>query len=111
MTIVERRQWVRSRNRPQLKCIKQPVDGCSPPLRELTVPMPEPGRLKQFALKAAFIAVLLYLVYLTRDLWLPLGLAFLIAMVLDPVVDRMEARGWSRSWGTIFIYASFLLIS
>lgn len=56
------------------------------------------------------VVVGLYVAYLVRDIWLPLAIAFLIAMVLDPVVDKLEARGWSRMWGAVLIYACFLLV-
>jgi len=82
-----------------------------PRLSELIVPLPETEAVKRFALRLALWIGAAYLVFLTRDIWLPLGAAFLIAMVLDPVVDRMQSRGWSRLWGTAFIYASFLLIT
>jgi predicted PurR-regulated permease PerM len=32
-------------------------------------------------------------------------------MVLDPVVDRMERRGWKRTYGAAFIFLSFLVVS
>ncbi len=54
------------------------------------------------------IAALLYIAYLVRDIWLPLAIAFLIAMVLDPVVDRMERRGWSRLTATLLIFVAFI---
>ena len=54
-------------------------------------------RLRRNALMGIGLLVALYLAYLVREIWIPLFLAFLIALVLDPLVDRMEARGWSRS--------------
>lgn len=56
------------------------------------------------------ILVALYIAYLASDIWLPLLIAFLIAMVLDPVVDRLERRGWTRFWAAAFIFASFLIV-
>lgn len=53
------------------------------------------------------LLVVLYLAYLVREVWIPLLLAFLIALVLDPLVDRMEARGWSRLKGSLIIFAVF----
>ena len=53
------------------------------------------------------LLVVLYLAYLVREVWIPLFLAFLIALVLDPLVDRMEARGWSRLKGSLIIFAVF----
>jgi len=51
-----------------------------------------------------------YVAYEVREIWLPLAIAFLIAMVLDPVVDKLEHRGWSRFWGASVIFASFLIV-
>jgi predicted PurR-regulated permease PerM len=57
------------------------------------------------------LAVAVWLAYLVREIWLPLSVAFLIAMVLDPVVDRMERRGWSRFGATTAIFFSFFTIT
>ncbi|HZH98389.1 MAG TPA: AI-2E family transporter, partial [Fimbriimonadaceae bacterium] len=54
------------------------------------------------------VVTTIYIAYLIREIWIPLALAFLIAMILDPVVDRLERRGWSRTWGSVLIYAAFL---
>lgn len=47
---------------------------------------------------------------MVRDIWLPLGLAFLLATVLDPIVDKLEARGMSRTWASVIIFTAFLVI-
>ena len=52
----------------------------------------------------------LYVGYVVREIWLPLMIAFLIAMVLDPLVDKMESRGWSRLKGAVVIYALFFAL-
>ena len=79
--------------------------------RTVTVPVPERRDVRNFAVKAALLLVLLYLAWVVRSIWIPLGLAFLIAMVLDPIVDRMEVRGWKRSTASAFIFGSFLIIT
>jgi predicted PurR-regulated permease PerM len=59
-----------------------------------------------------FLAALVlvgYIAWVARDIWLPITLAFLIAMVLDPVVDKLEARGWSRAWGATLIFGCFII--
>jgi len=53
------------------------------------------------------IALAFYVVYVVREIWLPLGIAFLIAMILDPVVDRMERRGFSRFLSSLVIFVGF----
>lgn len=64
-------------------------------------------RLRRHALIGVSLLVVLYMAYLVREVWIPLFLAFLIALVLDPLVDRMEARGWSRLKGSLIIFAVF----
>jgi predicted PurR-regulated permease PerM len=79
-------------------------------MKSISIPIPEPRVLKRILLWVAGILLLAYMAYTVREIWLPLGLAFLIAMMLDPVVDRMELRGWSRAWASTFIFGSFLII-
>lgn len=64
-------------------------------------------RLRRNALFGLAFLIALYLAYLVREIWIPMFLAFLIALVLDPLVDRMEARGWSRLKGSLLIFAVF----
>lgn len=52
----------------------------------------------------------LWLAYLVREIWVPLAIAFIIAMVLDPVVDRMERRGWKRGTASGVIFAGFFVV-
>jgi predicted PurR-regulated permease PerM len=79
-------------------------------MRHISVPIPESSDIRRFLVKVVLAAFICYFVYVVREIWLPLGLALILAMVLDPVVDRMELRGWSRTWATAFIFGSFLLI-
>lgn len=78
--------------------------------RQMTIPVPDRQHVKQWAIKAVFVVLCIYVVYVVREIWLPLGLAFLIATVLDPVVDRLEARGFSRALGAAIIFAAFLVV-
>ena len=78
---------------------------------QITFAVPPTATLRRWALKLALIALLCYLVYIVREIWLPLGLALILAMVLSPVIDRMEARGWKRAAATMFVFLSFLLIT
>ncbi|MHB8637558.1 MAG: AI-2E family transporter [Fimbriimonadaceae bacterium] len=80
-------------------------------MHQVTFPIPSTIMVRNWFLKLALGAFVLYLAYVVREIWLPLGLALILAMVLDPVVDRMELRGWSRTWATAFIFGSFLLIT
>src|SRR5579871_2664929 len=80
-------------------------------MRTVSVLVPDQASIKKFLVKLGGILLLAYILYLVREIWLPLGLAFLLAMVLDPVVDRMELRGWSRLWASAFIFGSFLIIA
>lgn len=89
---------------------KRPVDeGASPALVRITVPHLDGRAWRKILFRVGVAAVLLYVAWTVRSIYLPLGLAFLIALVLDPVVDRLEARGWSRTWGAIMIYSAFIV--
>ncbi len=77
----------------------------------LTVPLPNMPAAKRALVKIFGLLAIFYICYLVREIWLPLSLAFLLAMVLDPIVDRMESRGWGRTWASVFIFGSFLIIT
>jgi predicted PurR-regulated permease PerM len=79
-------------------------------LAELVIPCPTWKEVKPWLYKIAGLALILYLAFLVREIWLPLAIAFLIALVLDPVVDRMERKGFSRGVAAATIFAAFLLI-
>lgn len=74
---------------------------------ELRIATGDGHRWRRGLLLTVGFLIALWLVYLVRDIWLPLAIAFLIAMVLDPLVDKMERRGWSRLWSTLLIFAGF----
>lgn len=76
----------------------------------ITLPWPDGPTWRRWAFQTVLVAIVLYLAYVVREIWVPLGIAFLIATVLDPVVDRMEARGWKRGTATASIFGSFILI-
>src|SRR5579871_1474912 len=68
------------------------------------------GRLRRALLLLAGVLLLLWLAYLARAIWLPLLISLLIAMILDPLVDRLERRGWARWSGATLIYAVFFVV-
>ena len=78
-------------------------------MSEITIPCPTWKEVKPWLWRAIILGLSLYIAYLVREIWLPLGIAFLVALVLDPVVDRLERRGWSRMWGAALIFAIFLI--
>jgi predicted PurR-regulated permease PerM len=93
---------------------QQPYRAAGPATERLAafmVTFIEEQRWKRWLWKLAALVTLLYLLFLVRQIILPLAIAFLIAMVLDPVVDRMERRGWARLWASAFIFTSFLIIT
>lgn len=51
-----------------------------------------------------------YIVYLVRDVLPPFLIAFAVAALLDPVLDRMQRRGWSRRAATLVVFIFFLMI-
>jgi predicted PurR-regulated permease PerM len=59
------------------------------------------GRALFYTLVAASAA---WLLWAGRGIWLPVGLAFALAVVLDPVVDRLENRGVPRGLATTLIF-------
>ena len=70
-------------------------------IRRGVMPSPEPRRRifpRWMVATAAIVAVGL-LLYVLRGALTPVFFAFLIAYMLDPVVDRIEARGHSRAVG------------
>ena len=60
---------------------------------------------RQAAYWAAGAAVFLVLLYLLRGVLMPFVAGLAVAYFLDPVADRLEARGLSRLWATIAIVA------
>jgi len=63
--------------------------------------------------RAAFYGVTalaaVWLIWAGRGIWFPVGIAFVIAMVLDPTVDRLENRGFSRGVATALVFLLFVL--
>ena len=62
--------------------------------------------------RSAFYTVVsllgLWLLWAGRAIWFPVTIAFVIAMVLDPTVDRLENRGLSRGVATGLVFLLFL---
>ncbi|MDF1563502.1 MAG: AI-2E family transporter [Deltaproteobacteria bacterium] len=58
----------------------------------------------------AALAALVYLASLVRSVAVPLLVAFIIAYLLDPVVDRFEARKVPRTSAIVILLASFLTV-
>jgi predicted PurR-regulated permease PerM len=56
-------------------------------------------------------AAAIWLAWAGRGIWVPVGLAFVIALVLDPTVDRLENRGVPRPLATAFVFVVFLGLS
>lgn len=78
-------------------------------MSQITIPCPTWKEVKPWLWRLVAWVVVLYIAYLVREIWLPLAIAFLVALVLDPVVDRLEQRGWSRMWGAALIFGCFLV--
>lgn len=79
--------------------------------RTVTLPVPTRSQVRRGVVWALGLGLILYLAWVVREIWVPLGLAVVIATVLDPVVDRMERRGWTRPRATAFIFGAFLLVT
>ena len=52
---------------------------------------------------AVFVAIV-WFIYEIRGILAPFGLAFVLAYVLAPVVDRMEGRGLGRTWSILLVF-------
>jgi predicted PurR-regulated permease PerM len=85
--------------------------GSAGPILQLTVSPLLADNARRWAWFGLVAALAIWVAYLVREIWLPLGIALLIAMVLDPVVDRLERRGWSRAKGTSAIFFAFFVIA
>ncbi|MCC7166278.1 MAG: AI-2E family transporter [Rhodospirillales bacterium] len=57
------------------------------------------------------LAVFLVLLYLLRAVLLPFVAGMAAAYFLDPLADRMERRGFSRSWATAVITVGFFALA
>ena len=66
----------------------------------------------QAAVVVAALVCLCILCYILSPVLVPLFFAFLVAYMLDPVVDRLESRGVSRTWAiaAIAVIAVALLL-
>lgn len=78
---------------------------------EIRITGSDARRWRRAALLFIGFLLFLWLAYVAREIWLPLLIALLIAMVLDPLVDRMEQRGWSRLRGAAVIYLLFFVVA
>jgi len=61
---------------------------------------------------SALVALLLvaWLLYRVRGILLPFIVGAVIAYLLNPGIDRLERRGWSRTQGIALVFGLFLLI-
>jgi predicted PurR-regulated permease PerM len=51
-----------------------------------------------------------YLLYTLSPILTPFLIAAIIAYICDPLVDRLEARRWSRTLGTVLVLVALLLV-
>ena len=51
-----------------------------------------------------------WLIYLLTPILSPFLVAMLLAYMGDPIVDRLEKRGLSRTWGVVIVFALFSLL-
>jgi predicted PurR-regulated permease PerM len=57
----------------------------------------------RIALWVAVVAATLGFLYLVRGILLPFIVAFIIAALLDPLVQRLRLRGWSRKYAVLSV--------
>ena len=56
------------------------------------------------------VVLLCVFVFLLHSILTPFLVALLLAYLFDPVVDRLEKIGMSRTWGVVTVFALFTLI-
>ncbi|HLD66765.1 MAG TPA: AI-2E family transporter [Pseudomonas sp.] len=61
-------------------------------------------------LAIAGLLVLAWLLYLLHPILSPFLIGVLLAYMGDPLVDRLERRGLSRTWGVVLVFALFSLL-
>jgi predicted PurR-regulated permease PerM len=59
----------------------------------------------------ALVAVTLVFLYAVRSILLPFVLAWLIAVILEPVVRRLRLKGFSRPWAVSTITIAFFVLA
>jgi predicted PurR-regulated permease PerM len=64
----------------------------------------------QFRFWAITAIVVAGFLYLFSDVLLPFVAGMVLAYFLDPVADRLQRLGLSRTWSTIFILFSFIVV-
>ena len=57
-----------------------------------------------------FFVVFILALTLLRDVLFPFVAGFAIAYFLDPVCDRLEKAGLSRTWATVVVTAAFFVL-
>lgn len=65
--------------------------------------------LRQLFFWLATAALLIVFLYVFSSILLPFLAGMVLAYFLDPVADRLERLGMSRTWATVVILASFLV--
>ena len=69
------------------------------------------NRYQRIAVTLGILLILGLLIYLLRGVLLPIFIALFLAYLLDPVIDRMEARRINRSLGIVILAAvAFVVI-
>lgn len=65
----------------------------------------------RIVLWVGLVAVTAWFLYSVRGILLPFVLAWLIAVILEPVVRRLRQRGMSRGWAVSLITLAFFVVS
>jgi predicted PurR-regulated permease PerM len=61
-------------------------------------------------LKAALIALGVYVAIIASEVLLTIGLAFVFALGLDPLVTKLTGRGWGRGRSALFVFAALFVV-
>ena len=64
-----------------------------------------------YIMSGVLLALLIYFIYLLRNIFLSLVLAIVLAYLLHPLVQAVEKRGVSRTASILFVYAATFFIA
>ena len=62
-------------------------------------------------LKALLVALGVYLAITAAEVLLTIGLAIVFALGLDPVVNKLTARGWGRGKSALLVFAALFVLA
>ncbi len=107
------RAYERALEAKQAKGQSLPPPPASRPAREsghtLTVKF-DTGSVARATFTVVAVLLLFYFLYTIQEVLVILFTALILSAAINPLVDALEARGWSRTWGVLLVFAVLLLV-